>query len=130
MKKGLALAFLSKLALTPAVWAGTTGTAGIDVSKFAFQNLGDVINTFVVAAIILSGLTAFAFLIMGGFQYLTSGGDKTQAQAARDRITYAILGLAIVAAAVAIIQVIGAVFGINLIGNIGWPGPSGPTTGG
>ena len=78
----------------------------------------------VVAAIIVSGLAAFAFLVLGGFQYLTSGGDKIQAQGARDRITYAILGLAIVAAAVAVIQVIGVVFGINLIGTIKWPGPA------
>jgi len=121
--KKLLFISLFKIALTaPLASAATTG--GINVSLFAFQDLGQVINTMVVAAIIVSGLAAFAFLVLGGFQYLTSGGDKIQAQGARDRITYAILGLAIVAAAVAVIQVIGVVFGINLIGTIKWPGPA------
>ena len=41
----------------------------------------------------LAGLAVFVMLIVGGWQYLTSGGDKQAAQKARNTITYAILGL-------------------------------------
>ena len=102
---------------------------GLQTTAAAFTSLGEIISTLVTAAIIVAGLAAFIFLIVGGFQYLTSGGDKAAAQSARDRITYAIMGLAIVAAAVAVIQVLGAVFGFNITGTIKWPGPTGRTIG-
>lgn len=128
--KRLTNLLLLKYALwVPVTLAAGTTVPGVNVGSVAFQNIGEVINTLVTAAIIVSGLAAFAFLILGGFQYLTSGGDKMQAQAARDRITYAILGLAIVAAAVAVVQVLGAVFGFNIIGGIKWPGPTATTVG-
>ena len=122
-KKIILVSLLQMFLGAPAVFAVYI-SPGLDTSAAAFTNLGQVISTLVTAAIIVSGLAAFIFLILGGFQYLTSGGDKVAAQAARDRITYAIMGLAIVAAAVAVIQVLGAVFGFNITGVIKWPGPT------
>ncbi|MCL5003910.1 MAG: hypothetical protein M1352_01410 [Patescibacteria group bacterium] len=109
--------------VAPAALAAYT-SGRVDTTLFAFPDLGSFIQTLVRAIIIISGLAAFIFLVMGGFQYLTSGGDKVAAQSARDRITYAILGLAIVAGSIAVIQVLGAVFGVNILGNIQWPGPT------
>jgi len=42
----------------------------------------------------LAGLASFVTLIIGGFQYLTSGGDPKQTQKASSIITGAIIGLA------------------------------------
>ena len=39
------------------------------------------------------GLVAFIVIIVGGFRYLTAGEDPKKAQAARNTITYAVLGL-------------------------------------
>lgn len=88
----------------------------------AFTSVGGLLSTFASALIIIAGIATFIFITLGGFQYLTSGGDKAAAQAARERITYAIMGLAIVASAIAINQVLGAVFGVNIFGSIKWPG--------
>lgn len=121
--KSLIISALTLAASGSVVGAGTVVT-GLDTGSAAFSNLGQILSTLMTAAIIVAGIAAFIFLILGGFQYLTSGGDKAAAQAARDRITYAIMGLAIVAAAVAIIQVLGAVFGFNITGTIKWPGPT------
>lgn len=44
----------------------------------------------------LAGLAVFVMLILGGWQYITSGGEKQAAQKARNTLTYAILGLALV----------------------------------
>lgn len=87
----------------------------------AFTNLGQILSTFAAGIIILAAIGTLIFIILGGVQYLTSGGDKAAAQGARERITYAIMGLAIVVAAVAINQVIGAVFGVNIFSVIKWP---------
>ena len=89
-----------------------------------FSELGDFITVFFMFSLIVTALFSFVYLVMGGFMYITSAVDKVHVQTARDRITYAIMGLAIVAAAAAIFSVLGAVFGINIFGNINWPGPN------
>lgn len=50
-------------------------------------------------------------LIIGGINWLASGGDKTKLQEARDRITNAFVGLVIVMASWGIIAILGAFFG-------------------
>ncbi len=54
----------------------------------------------------------FQFLI-GGFNWITSGGDKAKLQSARDRITHSIIGLIIVVISVAILSLVGQFFGID-----------------
>lgn len=98
-------------------------TTLIDTTKIPYTDLGQLIGTFLQVAIIISGLGAFAFLLMGGFQYVTSGGEKVQAEAARDKITYAIIGMVIIAAAYAGIRVIETIFGVSIVSGINWPGP-------
>ncbi|MCL5003911.1 MAG: pilin [Patescibacteria group bacterium] len=113
------------------ILAANPGTLipGIDTGSVSFVNLGEIIQTFLRGFMIIAGLAAFVFLLIGGFQYLTSGGDKVAAQNARERITYAITGLVIIVAAVAITQILAAVFGINILGDIKWPGPANTTVG-
>lgn len=60
-----------------------------------------------------AAIVAFFFLIIGGIQWITSGGDKTNTQAARDKITAALIGLAIVAVAYALMSLLGRFFGID-----------------
>jgi hypothetical protein len=47
----------------------------------------------------LAGVAAFIMLIVGGFQFLTAGGDPKKTQAASSTLTYAIFGLVAVIAA-------------------------------
>ncbi len=107
-------------ALVPAT---NVETNSLDNSKIPYKDLGVMIGTLLQVAIIVSGLAAFAFLLLGGFQYVTSGGDKTQAEAARDKITYAIIGMVIIAAAYAGARVIETIFGVSIVSGIKWPGP-------
>ncbi len=80
----------------------------------AVPDLGTLISKGIVAAIIIAALLTFMYLVWGGIEWLTSGGDKTKYEAARDRITAAVIGLAIVAAAWAIMQLIATFFGIDI----------------
>jgi len=88
---------------------------GIGNDRVSFSNFGELLGNIVIAAMVIAGLMVFFYLIMGGIQYITSGGDKAQAEAARDRITYALIGLVIVVGSFAIIKLIEAFFGINII---------------
>jgi hypothetical protein len=62
-----------------------------------------------------AGVMAFLFLLMGGVQWIMSGGDKDAAEKARKKITYALLGLTVTFSSYAILFVIRVLFGINLL---------------
>ncbi|MBU2051889.1 MAG: hypothetical protein U1C50_00130 [Patescibacteria group bacterium] len=65
---------------------------------FKFDSIGDfVVNLFQVALILGSVLT-FVYLIWGGIQWITSGGNPEAAKGAKEKITDAIAGLALLAA--------------------------------
>ena len=87
----------------------------ISDSRVSFSNIGALLGNIIIAAMVIAGLMVFFYLIMGGIQYISSGGDKAQAEAARNRITYALIGLVIVVGSFAITKLIEAFFGINII---------------
>src|SRR3990167_5299955 len=78
------------------------------------KDIGKLLSSGIQVAMIIAAILTFAFLVWGGIQWILSGGDKTQTQAARDRITMALVGLGIVAAAWALMKVIGLFFFLGL----------------
>lgn len=78
--------------------------------------IGDLISRLIKIALILGVLVCFLYLMLGGFQWMTSGGEKEGVQTAKQKITQAIVGLAILASAWAIIVLIGKFLGIQLLG--------------
>ena len=81
----------------------------------AITNIGTLIRGVVQGALLVSALLVFMYLIWGGIQWITSGGDKGKTQEARDRITAAIVGLAVVASAWAVMLIIQYFFGISIL---------------
>lgn len=72
----------------------------------------DIVSTaFTVINWILGATFAFAviMLIVGGFRYITSAGNEGQAEAAKEQITQAIIGLVIVLLAYVIASTINLV---------------------
>ena len=84
-------------------------------SEVAITNIGTLIRGVVQGALLISALLVFMYLIWGGVQWITSGGDKGKTQEARDRITAALVGLAIVASAWAVMAIIQYFFGISIL---------------
>lgn len=80
-------------------------------------DVGQLLTSFIGAAILVSALLVFGYLVLGGVQWITSGGDKGKTEAARNKITAALVGLAIVASAYAIMQIIAYFFGVNIFGS-------------
>lgn len=85
-----------------------------------FGKLGDITFPAIVSAVIklvliVAALIAFAYLIMGGIKWITSGGDKEGTKAAQSTITAALIGLLLVFAAWAIIRLVETFFGIQIL---------------
>jgi len=87
---------------------------GGQTAGFVIGDLGLAFNQLVRLGLFLAGLIVFVYLIIGGIQWITSGGDKAKTEAARGRITAAVVGLAIVASSFAIMSLLGTLFGINI----------------
>ncbi|MBI2621400.1 MAG: hypothetical protein HYW63_01985 [Candidatus Levybacteria bacterium] len=76
----------------------------------------DVLRWGVTVLFIAISITSLFFLIWGGIQWITSGGDKQKIEAARNRLVYALIGLIIAFLAFFIINTIGDFLGVKLLG--------------
>ncbi len=87
-------------------------------------DFGKLISALVGTLLIIAALLAFLMLILGGIQWISSGGDKAGMESARNKITHAIVGLIIVGAAWAIMILIQNFLGITIIGGtVSFPKP-------
>jgi len=105
-------------AATPLLMASPVFASGDQIGipqpdNFRIEDIGRLISAAVGLALLIAGLLVFVYLIWGGIQWITSGGDKAKTEEARSRITAALVGLAIVAAAWAVIQIVAYFFGIQ-----------------
>ena len=82
-------------------------------SQVQITDIGRLITSGINLVIIVAGILVFVYLVWGGIQWLTSGGDKGHVEEARNKITHALIGLAIIAAAWALSQIITTFFGVN-----------------
>ena len=84
--------------------------------NFMITDVGKLISAVIGLLLFVAVLLAFFFLILGGIQWITSGGDKAGMEAARNKITHAIVGLVIVGAAWAVMILVQNFLGVSFIG--------------
>ncbi len=77
-----------------------------------FQQL---IPSFVGLAFIIGAIIFFFMLLIGAIQWISSGGDKGAVEAARSRLTQALVGIVVLFSAFAIIKVVEVFFGIHIL---------------
>ncbi len=68
------------------------------------NKLNTLIKTIVNLLSVLVGIVAVIMVIVGGFKYITSGGDSNRVSSAKNTIIYALIGLVIVALAQLIVR--------------------------
>ena len=85
-----------------------------DDTKIPFTDIGQLMSSALGLLFFFAGMLAFVFIVIGGIQWITAGGDAKAATSARDRITAAVVGLLVVVAAFAITLILGQVFGIDI----------------
>ncbi len=87
-------------------------------------DIGQLISAAVGSIMIIAALLAFMYLLLGGIKWITSGGDKAGMEEARNKITHAIVGLIIVGAAWAIMNLVQNFLGVQIIGgSLNFPKP-------
>lgn len=72
--------------------------------KPEFKTLGDFVSGLFNIAFYLAAFLAFFWLVWGAFQYIYAGGDKEKLARAKARVTWAIVGLILVALAFLVAQ--------------------------
>jgi len=86
-------------------WQNTSG------ESFLAQLIAVSLKLFLIGA----GIASLFFFLLGGLQWIVSGGDKAGTQAARQKITAAIIGLVIVTSVFAFINFIAPLLGIEFL---------------
>jgi hypothetical protein len=76
--------------------------------------IGGIVSGLIRGVLVVAAIIFFFILVIGGIKWIASGGDKAQTEGARNQITAALVGLVIVFAAWAIVQLINTFFGINI----------------
>lgn len=76
---------------------------------------GKIIGWGITLLLIFAVILALAFLMYGGFMWVTSRGDKEKLSSARRTIIYAVVGLLICFLSFFLIGVFGALFNIDLL---------------
>ncbi len=78
-------------------------------------DLGVIIGSFIGVAILLGGLLALGFMVLGGVNWVASGGDKGKIEKAQSMITQSIIGLAVIATVYALFRIVQYFFGLNIL---------------
>jgi hypothetical protein len=76
--------------------------------------LPTIVSGLIRGALVVAAVVFFFILVIGGIKWIASGGDKAATEGARNQITAALVGLVIVFAAWAIVQLIQVFFGVNI----------------
>lgn len=88
---------------------------GLPSGGFQDSTGNAIINWGITALLIGAVILALFFFIWGGIQWITSGGDKTKVQNARNRMIYSIIGLLIAFLSFFIVNLIGNIFGADIL---------------
>lgn len=84
----------------------------------AASNLELFVSNIVGFMTVLAALFFIIQFVIAAFSWVSSGGDSSKVQKARDKMIQGVLGLIIIVAAYSIIGLIGTIIGLDLI-NIG-----------
>lgn len=87
-------------------------TGPLDSARF--PNLASVVSNAIQFIFPIAGVLLLIYLVWGGFDYLTSMGDAKKAEAARGKLTNAVIGFVIIFTAYWIVQILDYVFKLGV----------------
>jgi len=86
-------------------------TYGVQIPQVPkYCSVGPVIRKVMNIAFGLIGMVSVIFFMIGGFRYMTAGGNEEQAATGKKTALYAVVGLVVVILAIAIVNVV-----VNLV---------------
>lgn len=110
----LILLFVYSLILSSPVHAAGWGGCVIEEAA-TIQCLAPMFERVVQGILALAGVALFVMLVIGGYNFLLSGGDQKKLEMAKGTITGALLGLVIMVIAFLIINTIATFTGVTTI---------------
>lgn len=85
----------------------------MDSTVPTLTDLEGVFRNLVAAVIGVAGIVLFILLVIGGFKYLTAGGEPPKIESARKTLTFAILGIVLIALSFLFLRFIGVFTGVE-----------------
>ncbi len=87
--------------------AGAENAGVLDVfSKFKYCSVEDLVSSVIKWALSIAFGLAVLFVILGGFRYMTSGGNEATTKKALEMIKWALAGIALIALATTIVVIV------------------------
>ncbi|CAN5399968.1 hypothetical protein BH10PAT3_BH10PAT3_5480 [soil metagenome] len=83
---------------------GLTASSGNCTGDANTQSVNGVIGSVVNILSLIIGVAAVIMILVGGFKYVTAGGDTNAVGSAKSTITYAVVGLIIAAVAQVVVR--------------------------
>ena len=77
-------------------------------------DLGGLFGRVTGMVLALAGIVLFIFLLIGGFRFITSGGDPKAVDSAKKTITYAVGGLVVMLLSYLFLLIIRQVTGVDV----------------
>lgn len=94
---------------------GQTIESPRSIPSGGIDKVGDIFKNAYTILLIITVVLSIVFIIFGGIQWITSGGDKGKVDAARKKVTWAVIGLIVAFASFLIVGLIGFFFDVNLL---------------
>ena len=85
------------------VMAATLKDVDIQPGTGFATSFGGMMNGLISFVMVIAAVLVFFYLIWGGIEWITSGGDKGKTESARNKITSAVIGLIVIAASYAVL---------------------------
>lgn len=82
-------------------------------SSDGLTGITKIVSSVIGFMTIAAGIWFLFHILIGGFNWISAGGDKAKLQSSRDKLTNAFIGLIVVVAAWAILALAGSFFGID-----------------
>lgn len=93
---------------------GPSGSESMD-GVATFEGLNWIFNNLISVALGFAAIILFLMLILGGFKYITSGGNPEKAAGAKATLTYAISGIVILILSILALRIISDITGANIL---------------
>lgn len=75
---------------------------------------GRLVSQILNIVVVIGALLVFIYLIWGGIEWISAGGDKSKIEKARNRITQSVLGLVVLAAMLALFALLQTALGFEI----------------
>ena len=118
MKKLISSAIASATMLPISAFAFTTAQSTTAPAASGVTGVSDFYDVIQIAArwlVVFGIIIGAVFIVIGGIQYMTSGGDEEGTKAAKAKIIGGLIGIAIVLLAFSLVNIVGSFFGAGVV---------------